>query len=96
MLDRLAEAPLSWPAELADKLVVLAVCANPEPMNAIRDRDTERAVVKTNADALEATIGHGLERQRRMRWISLQLGKGFVCQRLHFDGQSIERLPVPL
>jgi hypothetical protein len=55
-------------------------------MNATRDRDAERAVVETDADALEATIGHGLERQRRMRWISLQLGKALVRQRLDFNG----------
>ena len=81
---------------LGDKLVVLAVRANPEPMNAIRDRDSERAVVEADADALEATIAHRLERQSRVRWISLKLGKAFVSQRLYFNGQGIERLPEPL
>ena len=81
---------------LGDKLVVLAVRANPEPMNAIRDRDAEGAVVETDAHALEATIAHGLERQRRMRWINLQLSKALVGQRLHFNGQGIKRLPEPL
>jgi len=45
---------------------------------------------------LEATIADGLERQRRMRWISLQLSKALVGQRLHFNGQAIKRLPEPL
>jgi len=80
---------------LGDKLVVLAVCANPEPMNAVRNRDAEGAVVETDAHALEATIAHGLERQRRMRWISLQLSEALVGQRLHFNGQGIERMPEP-
>ena len=63
--------------------------------NAIRDRDAKRAVVETDAHALEATIAHGLERQRRMRWISLQLSKALVGQRLHLNGQGIKRLPEP-
>ena len=81
---------------LADKLVVLVVRADPEPVNAARHWDAERGVVETDTNTLEATIGHGLERHRRMRWISLQLGKALVRQRLHFNGQSVERLPVPL
>ena len=81
---------------LGDKLVVLAVRANPQPMNAICDWDAEGAVVETDAHALEATMAYGLECQRRMRSIRLQLSKALVGQRLHFNGQGIKRLPEPL
>ena len=39
---------------LADKLVVLAVRADPEPMNAARDRKAKGAIVKADAHAVEA------------------------------------------
>lgn len=39
---------------LADKLVVLTVRADPEPMNATRNRNAKGAVVEADAHALEA------------------------------------------
>ena len=41
---------------LADKVVVLAVRADPEPVNAALDRDSKGTVVQTYARALKAAI----------------------------------------
>jgi len=47
-------------------------------------------MVETDTDALKAAIAHRLERQRRVRWICLQLGKALVGKYLDFGGQVVE------
>lgn len=54
---------------LADELVVLAVCTDPEPMDTTRHWNTESAVVQAHANAVQFAIGHRLELERPVRWI---------------------------
>ena len=48
---------------LADDLVVLAMRADPEPMNSARDRLPESSVVEPNSNAMKAPVAYSLELQ---------------------------------
>ena len=56
---------------LANELVVLAMGADPEPMDASRYWEAECSIVETNPHAVKATIANGLELQRRVQGIGL-------------------------
>jgi len=71
---------------LADEFVVLAVGADPEPMDATRDGQTECAVVQTNSDPVETTVAYGLELQRWVRRIGFELSIASVGEGLNFSG----------
>ncbi len=55
---------------LADKLVVVRMAANPEPLNAIIDFVAERSIVTTNANGPQRP--DAFEMQRRVPRIGLQ------------------------
>ncbi len=80
---------------LADELVILAMRTDLEPMYAACHRDIKRAVVKTNSNTMKSTICNGLEMQRWMTWICLELREISVSYGLHFNGQPVEALPKP-
>ena len=71
---------------LADEFVVLAMCADPEPMDAARDGQAECAVVETDSDAVEAAVAYGLEVQRWVRGISFELSIAAVSEGLNVSG----------
>jgi len=71
---------------LADEFVVLAMRADPEPMDASRNRQTECPVVETDSDTVEAAVAYGLEMQRWVRWISLELSIALVGEGLNARG----------
>ena len=48
---------------LADDLVVLAMRADPEPMDSSRNRTPERSVVQANTNAMKAPVAYSLELQ---------------------------------
>ena len=52
--------------------------ADPEPMDAALNRQTECAVVETDSHTMEAAVAYGLEMQRRMRRIGFELGIALV------------------
>ncbi len=55
---------------LANKLVVLAVCSYPEPLNAALDVNTKGAVVNTYTHRPKRP--DALEVQRRVLWVFLE------------------------
>ena len=69
----------------ANELVVLAMRAHPKPMNAVFDRLTERPVVETDADAVEAATYY-LEMQGGVRRVGFELGKASMGHRLNING----------
>lgn len=44
-------------------LVVLAMCADPEPMDAARDRETKCSVIEANTHAVELAVSDRFEVQ---------------------------------
>ena len=81
---------------LADEFVVLAMSANPEPMNAARYRQSERSIVEANADAMKTAVGDGLEVQRRVRRIGPELGIAPFGESPNIGGQRVQALPEAL
>ena len=81
---------------LADELVVLAMRANPEPVHTIWHRKAERSVVQTNSNTVKAAVADGLEVQRWMRRIDLQLSVASAGKGLNICGQRFEALPEAL
>lgn len=59
--------------ELAEELVVLRMRADPEPVDAARNRNAERSIVETDTNAMEPPVPDRLEVQRRMVRIGAQL-----------------------
>ena len=53
--------PVRSNAVLADKLVIRVMRTDPEPMNAIGHRRTERPIIEPDLDAVEASVSHRLE-----------------------------------
>lgn len=60
-------------SELAYELVVIAVGADPEPVDAAFNRQAECSVVEAYSNAVEPAPADSLEMKRRMRWISPEL-----------------------
>ena len=56
-------AQVRWTVGLADEFVVLAMRADPEPMDATRYWQPERPVIKANSDAVILAVSYGLEMQ---------------------------------
>ena len=81
---------------LANDLVVLAMRADPEPMNSARNRQPERSVVETNSNTVEAPVTHSLELQGPVRWIGLQQRIAPARESLDFCGKRFKALPEPL
>ena len=52
-----------WNDELADELVVLAMSANPEPVDAARNREPECPEIETNSYAVKFAVANRLEMQ---------------------------------
>jgi len=55
------DVELSGSAKLAGELVVLRMGADPEPVNAASHGDAERAVIETDANAVQLAVGDGFE-----------------------------------
>ena len=81
---------------LADQLVVLAMCADPEPMNTVGHRGSECSVVQADSDAVVAPIADRLEVQRRMRRIRPELCVATVGECLNIGRQRLQALPEAL
>ena len=81
---------------LANELVVLAVGADPEPMDSSRHWEAECSIVQTNPHAVKTTIAYGLELQRRVRGIGLQLCVAFVRKSLNICGERFQAPPKAL
>jgi hypothetical protein len=81
---------------LADDLVVLAMRADPEPMDAARNRLSECSVVKANSNAMKAPTTYCLELQRPMRWVGLEERIASMCKALNVRGKRFKALPEPL
>jgi hypothetical protein len=47
----------------ADDFVVIAMRANPKPMNALGNRQAECSVVQADSDTVKPAIGYGFEVQ---------------------------------
>jgi len=72
--------------ESADEFVVLAMRTNPEPMDAVRNREPERSVVEADPDAVILAVSNGFEVQRWMRRIGFELSEVPVCEDLNVRG----------
>lgn len=81
---------------LADELVILAMCPDPKPMHAAWHGEAKCSVVKTDSDAMKSTTCNGLEMQRWMTWIDLELCEISVRYGLSFNGQRAKTLPKSL
>ena len=73
--------------QLADELVIIAMRTDPEPMYAACHREAKCAVVETDSNTMKSTICDGLEMQRWMNWICLELREISVRYGLNFNGQ---------
>ena len=71
---------------LGDEFVVLAMGADPEPMDATRDGQTECTVVQANSNTVEATVAYSLELQRWVRRIGFELSVAPVGEGLNVSG----------
>jgi hypothetical protein len=65
-------------------------------MHPTHHRQSECAVIQTDANAMKPAISHRLEMQRWMARIGLEQGKIFASQALNFRGQCVKALPKPL
>jgi len=81
---------------LANDLVVLAMCSDPEPMDATNDRETKRSVVETNTHTVELAVADRLEVQRWVQWIGFELSEIPMGKRLNLGGQCLKALPETL
>ena len=81
---------------LADEFVVLAMRANPEPMDTVWHREPECPVVEANSDAVILAVSNCLEVQRWVRRIGLELSVVPACEGLNVRGQGVETLPKAL
>ena len=72
--------------KLADEFVVLAMRANPEPMDAVWYREPECPVVEANSDAVILAVSNRLEVQRWVRRIGLDLSVVPVREGLNVRG----------
>jgi hypothetical protein len=59
---------------------------NPEPMDAVWNREPECPEVEANSDAVILAVSNCLEVQRWVRWIGLELGIVPVCEGLNVRG----------
>lgn len=75
-----------WTAGLADEFVVLAMRADPEPMDAARYRQSEHPVIQANSGAVIPAASYRLEMQRRMRRVSFELSVVPTREGLDFSG----------
>ena len=78
--------PFANMVKLADEFVVLAMRADPEPVDAALNGQTERAVVETDSGTVEAAVAYGLEMQRWVRGIGLELSIALVGESLNGSG----------
>ena len=59
---------------------------NPEPMDAVWNREPERSVVEANSDAVILAVSNCFEVQRWVRGIGFQLSVVPVCENLNIRG----------
>ena len=81
---------------LADDLVVLAMRADPEPMDSSRNRTPERSVVQANTNAMKAPVTYCLELQCLVQRISLEERIASMCKALNVCGKRFKALPESL
>jgi hypothetical protein len=80
------EISVRWNVGLADEFVVLAMRADPEPMNATRYRQPESPEIKANSDAVILAVSDSLEMQRRMRRVGFELSVVSTRETLDVSG----------
>ena len=73
--------------------VVVRVCPDPDPKNAVRYVGAKRAVVVADSDGPE--LADTLEVQGRMTSVRLKYGEVSVREFLCFRGQCLIQLPEP-
>ena len=81
---------------LADDLVVLAMRADPEPMDSARNRLSECPVVEANPNAIKAPATYCLELQRPVRCVGLEERIASMCKALNVCGKRFKAFPEPL
>ncbi len=59
---------------------------NPEPVDAVRNRDPECSVVEADSDAVILAVSNCLEVQRWMRRIGFELSVVPLCESLNVRG----------
>jgi hypothetical protein len=72
----------------ANKFVVLAMRADPEPVHAVGNGQSERTVVPTYSDYVKTAVAHGLELQRSVRRVGLEQRVASVSKVLHISGSA--------
>ena len=80
----------------ANDLVVLAMCSDPEPMDATGYRKTECSVVEANTHTVELAVADRFEVQRWVQWIGCELSVVPMGERLNLGGQCFKALPETL
>ena len=80
----------------ADELVILAMGADPKPMDAAWHWKPKCPVIEADSDAVKSTVSNGLEMQRWMVWIDFELREISVRNGLNFGGQCVKALPKTL
>ena len=80
------EFSVRWNVGLADEFVVLAMRADPEPMNATRYRQPECPEIKANSDAVILAVSDCLEMQQRMRRVGIEVNVVLTRESLDVSG----------
>ena len=81
---------------LANDLVVLAMCSDPEPMDATSYRETKCSVVEANTHTVELAVADCLKVQRRVHRIGFELSVVSMGKGLNLGGQCLKALPETL
>jgi len=80
---------------LADKLVIVGVRADPEPVHTTLHRNAERTVIKPNPHAMKAPVPDRLEVKRRVRRLSFEQCVVLARKNLNFRRQCVKASPEP-
>ena len=70
--------------------------ANPKPMDAARHRQPKSPVIQADSDTMEPTVTDGLEMQRWVVGIDLELREISVRNGLNFGRKRVKALPKTL
>ncbi len=70
--------------------------ANPEPMDTAGHRQPQCAVIQADSDTMKPTVAYGLEMQRWVVRIDLELREISVRNGLNLGGKRVKALPKTL